>query len=205
MDRKTLVAAVLVSLSWLPSAAQAQAATTPRPTTARQTTSKPTAPKPTPPKPTTPAKPRIAAGATVYGPEGNAVGTIERVYGQTVVLDTGTNKATLAASAIGTGAKGLTIGFTREQLDQTVERALQAAAGRLTSALVVGAPLRSMDGLPLGTIRSIGADGTVVVARPGGDFSARREQFGTDAQGLIVRLTAQQIDHALNGKASAQR
>jgi hypothetical protein len=66
------------------------------------------------------------AGDTVYDPAGLAVGTIESVSGANFVLSTGTNKATLPVSALGSGANGPTIGMAKADL----EAAIKAANGK---------------------------------------------------------------------------
>ncbi|MCB2079970.1 MAG: hypothetical protein KDE55_20025, partial [Novosphingobium sp.] len=149
------------------------------------------------------AAPALAAGATVYGPQGGEVGKIEKVDGDVVVVNTGTHTATLQKSAFGSNDKGIAIGFTQAQLNQAIEAADQAAQAKLTAALVAGAAVRTMDGVPLGVIKSVAEDGTIVVQREAGPFSLKKDQFSTDNEGVIIRLTKQQIDDALAQLATA--
>lgn len=144
-----------------------------------------------------PARPQITQGATVYDPQGGVVGTIEKVSGNTVVVNTGTNSATLDAGVFGSSDKGLSISFTQAQLNQAIEAANQASQDKLAAALVVGAPVRSKDNVPVGAVKTINADGSVVVEREAGPFTLTRQNFATDANGLIIRLTARQIDDAI--------
>lgn len=141
----------------------------------------------------------LSQGAKVYGPEGNEVGTIDQVSGDNVVVNTGTNSATLPASSFAQGAKGPTIGFTKAQLDAAIENAAQQAEAKVESALVAGAALRSMDGVPLGTVKSVDEAGMVVIERESGSFTLKRDMFATDANGLIVRANAADINAAIAG------
>lgn len=63
------------------------------------------------------------AGDTIYGPAGEAVGTVESVAGENFVISTGTNKATLPLASLGTGPNGPTISMTKDQLDAAIQQA----------------------------------------------------------------------------------
>ena len=77
------------------------------------------------PEPAAPAAQSAAAkaGDTVYDSSGEVVGTIESVSGANAVISTGTNKATVALSALATGPKGPVIGMTKAQLDAAIQNA----------------------------------------------------------------------------------
>lgn len=143
------------------------------------------------------AAPTIAAGATVYGPQGNEVGKIEKVEGDLVTVNTGKHSATLQKSAFGSIDKGLAIGFTQAQLDQAIEAAAQAAADKLNAALVAGTAIVTADAVPLGAVKSVGEDGMVLIGREAGDFSLPRAAFALDGTNLKVSMTQAQIDEAL--------
>lgn len=143
----------------------------------------------------------LSVGATVYGPAGAVVGTIKQVSGGAVVLDTGTNVATLATEGFVKGEHGTTIGYTKAQLDEAVETMKREQAAKLAAALVVGADLRSNDGVPVGTVQAINEDGSVVIDQDGRTFALQPAQLGTDASGLIVLFSAAQLEAALGGAA----
>jgi len=148
--------------------------------------------------------PQIAQGAKVFDPQGAEVGTIEQVSGDTAVLNTGGQTATLQKSAFGTNEKGLTISYTKEQLNQAIAAANQATDDKLNTALVPGAALRTSDGVAVGTVKSVD-NGQVVVEREGGPIVLTRDNFAVDANGLIIRLTSQQLNEAVakvNGPAA---
>lgn len=175
MTARTLVAALALSLA-MPLAAQAQA----------------------------PTPPAIAEGTTIFGPQGNEVGKVTKISGSAVVVNTGTHTVGLDLSWITTTAKGPTIGYTREQLEAAVDAANEKAKAALDAALVSGSALRSSDGVALGTVKSVGEDGAVLVEGSDGDFSLPRDIFATDNEGLIVRITAQQLADARAKAVAAQ-
>lgn len=148
--------------------------------------------------------PQIAEGAAVYGPEGNPVGVIEQVSGDTVVVKTDKHSATLQRSAFGTSDKGLSITFTQAQLNEAIEAANQAVDEKLTAALVPGAAVRSSDGVALGAVQTVSAEGPVTVDREGGAFTLARENFAIGESGLIIHLTAAQLDEAIAQAQSAE-
>lgn len=145
----------------------------------------------------------LTVGTTVYGPEGNEVGTISQAANGAVVIDTGSNQATLGANSFVQGQNGPVIGMTKAQLDAAVEAAAQKAAAALDAALVVGADVRTRDGITFGTVDTIDAD-RVVIAREAGPLTLTRDQFGTDDNGLIILATMAQLQAALGQTAGGQ-
>lgn len=145
----------------------------------------------------------VAAGATVYGPQGNVVGTVTSVSGGVVVLDTGTHKAPLPANAFGKSDKGPTITVTKQQLDEMVSAQLAAAAQARDTALIAGAAVNSADGKPAGTVKSVEGD-DVVLETTDGPVALKRNTFAVDANGaLMARYTAEQLTAAAKGGAGA--
>lgn len=139
----------------------------------------------------------VTKGATVYGPEGNVAGTVEDVAGGNVVLDTGTYSAALPGSAFGKSEQGPTVTMTKQQIDAAMAAVQQKAEAALAVALVPGAELRTSDGIQIGVVESINEEGLVTVEREAGPFAMKKDMFGTDANGLILRMTAQQLAQAL--------
>ena len=152
------------------------------------------------------AQGQVAAGATVYGPQGNPVGTIVSVENGQAVIDTGTHKVPLALESYGEGDKGPTITVTKDQLNAMVEEALTKAKAARDAALVVGASVMAADHAPLGKIVEIQGD-NIVIAR-GGDETKKvtllREYFDASDHGLMARLTNAQIDAAMAGTPAPQ-
>ena len=145
----------------------------------------------------------VTAGATVYGPDGNEVGTVDKVSGTTAIVNTGKHSAALPTSAFGKNDKGLLVSMSKDQLDAAVEAAEAKASGALDTALVAGATVHSSDGQPMGTVKAISPEGVVTIDNAGSVFSLKKDAFTTDAQGLALRATKAAVDEAVAKQAPA--
>lgn len=140
----------------------------------------------------------IAVGATIYGSDGEPVGTVTAVADGAVTVDTGAHQAALPANAIGTGEKGPVVGLTKAELDAQIEKLTAEQTAQLTAALVAGRPVLDVDGAPLGTIKSI--DGSsVVVESPNGAFTLQTEHFSLRGSDLHAAVRAADVAAQLNG------
>jgi preprotein translocase subunit YajC len=176
-----LVAASLLAIAAAPIAAQAQDAA-----------------------PTQDAGPDLSVGTMVYGPDGNEVGKIDQVSGGNIVVNTGNNVAALPASSFVQGKNGPVIGLTKEQLDAELDKAKAEAAAKLNAALVQGATVYGIQGVPVGTVKQITPDGKVVIAHKVGDVPLAKNQFTTTDKGLALKFTAAQLDQALAPRMEMQ-
>jgi hypothetical protein len=150
------------------------------------------------------ANDQVVAGATVYGPEGNQVGTILQVENGQTVLDTGTHQVPLAVEMYGVGETGPTITVTKVQLDTMIEQQMAAANAARDAALVEGATIMTADSQTLGTVGTIEGDNVLVVrADDAGEFTVPRNYFAAVKGQLVARLTMAQVDAALAGAAGA--
>lgn len=138
----------------------------------------------------------LTVGATVFGPQGNEVGTIEQVDAQTVIVNTGKHKVPLGHDAFGESDKGPTITVTKIQLDEIVDKQIAEAQAKRDAVLVAGAAVVSAKNLPLGTVDSVDGD-TVILARNDKKVALKREHFGMSDQGLMAYFTVEQIDQTL--------
>ena len=136
----------------------------------------------------------VQAGATVTGPEGNPVGTIESVANGQVVLDTGKHKVPLGVDAFGEGETGPTITVTKAQINAMMDEQVAAAHARRDAALVEGATVMSADGVAAGTIYTVDDADTAIVQSDAGILTLTRDAFAVDADGNLMALyTAAQI------------
>lgn len=69
----------------------------------------------------------LSVGATVYGSDGNPVGTIDKIDNGTAVINSGAATAALPLDKFGTSDKGPTIGFTKSQFEAAANGAKQQA------------------------------------------------------------------------------
>lgn len=81
----------------------------------------------------------VAAGQSVYGPQGEEVAKVVSVDAGNVVIDTGTNRATLPASALTAGDKGPTIAYNKDQLNAAIEAANNQAGAAAGAGAGAGA------------------------------------------------------------------
>ena len=145
----------------------------------------------------------VAVGATVYGPQGEAVGQIVTVEGDQAIVDTGAHKVPLALAMYGKGDKGPTITVTKVQLDAMVDQQMAAATAKRDAALIPGATVVAARGETAGTIKSVEGD-DVVLESPGGPVLLKREHFATNADGALMALfTAEQIAASAKGATPA--
>lgn len=165
------LAIAILGASLLPSAAIAQAASAPA------------------------TAPALTTGTVVYDPQGSEVGKIESVSGETIVLDTGTAKATLPKSAFGAGAKGPSINATKAQVEQLVAASVAKADESFSAALVPGAEVRGKSGALVGTIKEVTGE-QIVIDRPTGPVSLPKKAFAMGPSGLTISLTVEELDAA---------
>ena len=140
-------------------------------------------------------------GATVYGPDGAAVGTIEQVDGTNVVINTGNMTATLPANVLGEGETGPTIGWNKADLEAAITAEQQKAAEAVTAALVPGAQLYSVDGLVVGTISEVQEGGMVVVEHTSaGPIQLPKDQMTVQGSNLTFLATAADLEAAVSAQ-----
>ena len=147
---------------------------------------------------------QIAPGATVYGPDGAAVGTIESAAGGNVVLNTGNMTATLPADSFGEGDNGPTIGWNKADLEAAITSANQDQDAALQAALVPGAQVYSTDNLVVGTVKEVDAANMVVVEHTtAGPIQLPKEQFAMQDSKVTFLATAGQLAAAVSAQAPA--
>jgi hypothetical protein len=143
----------------------------------------------------------VAVGATIYGSDGEPVGTVTTVDGDTVTLDTGTHTAALPASAIGKTDKGPAVGLTKAELDDQIAQLTADQTAQLNAALIAGAAVADVDGAPLGTIKSVDDNG-VVVESPDGAFTLQTQHFSLQGDKLTAAVRAADVAAQLKGAST---
>ena len=149
------------------------------------------------------AGPELAVGTTIYGPEGEVVGTVETIAEGIVTVDTGKHKAPLPADVFGTSDQGPTITVTQAQINAMLDEQIAAAAAQRDAALVAGAMVHTAGDLMLGNVKSVEGD-DVVVEIETGPVAMKREHFAVNANGTLIALfTMDQIQAAAEAADSA--
>lgn len=142
-------------------------------------------------------------GATIYGNDGNPVGTVAEINDQVVVIDTGKHKAPVPSSMVFDSAKGKSVNATREQVETMMDERIAQANARRDAALVEGAAVVTVGGRDAGKLGTVdlAADKVDLVAAEG-TFPMKKEHFTVNAQGqLMVLFSKDQIAAAAGGKA----
>lgn len=145
-------------------------------------------------------------GATIYGSDGNAVGTVAEANDQVVVIDTGKHKAPVPVGMIADGEKGKTVGATKAQVDTMMDERIAEANAKRDAALVEGAAVVAVGGDPAGKLGKVdlAADTIALETDAGASFQLKKEHFAVNPQGqLTVLYSKEQIaSAAANSKPS---
>ncbi len=140
----------------------------------------------------------VAVGTTIYGSDGEVLGTVTAVAEGTVTVDTGAHTAALPATAIGKTDKGPTVGLTKAELDSQIVQMTADQAAKVSAALVAGAAVADVDGAALGTIKSVDENG-VVVDSASGAFTLQPEHFSLQGDKLTAAVRAADVAAQLSG------
>jgi hypothetical protein len=145
----------------------------------------------------------VTAGVTVYGSDGNAVGTIDKVDNGVASLNTGTHVVGLPLDKFGKSDKGPTIAVTKTQLDQLAAQASAQAGAKVDAALVAGATVVDNNGTTLGTIDKIDGD-NIVLKTDNGSVTLTRKYFAlAPSGGLMALVTKDQVEATIKGAGGA--
>lgn len=128
------------------------------------------------------------AGATVYGNDGMEIGTIESVQGENAVLLVDGMRAPVPTAAFGADENGVTLNATKVQVVGMLQAAKQQADAARDAALVAGADVATVKGMPIGAIKSVEGD-NVIVSHGEGAVALNRNQFAV-ANGELIALVA---------------
>lgn len=182
--KKHLIAAAIAAASLVPAAAMAQDAAAPAPAAAA-------------------AAPTV--GAKVFDAEGGEVGSVEAIQGDIVTVSTGTARAGLPKSAFVSREKGLTIGMNKAQLESAVNGAKAENSATKDAAIVADAPIKSSDGVVIGTVSKVVGDDVTVALSNGSAAALKKSYLGVGADGsLALGMTAADFAKATQAAGSAQ-
>jgi uncharacterized Zn-binding protein involved in type VI secretion len=149
----------------------------------------------------------ITVGASVRDVNGQPIGRVGSIDADGVVVDTGQSKVKIPLIAFGKDNSGLLIGITAQKFAGLVAQAhVQAAASAVPAKpqprpatvadIATGAPLRDVDGQPVGKITFVSADGaTIDTGRT--KVKLPIEDFGVDTAGLVLPITVQKLNELI--------
>ena len=141
-------------------------------------------------------------GATIYGNEGNPVGTVEQVTDQVILINTGKHKAPVPVSLIFEGDTGPSVNATKDQVDSMMDKQIAEAMAKRDAALVTGAAVVSINGNPAGTLGGVDlATDVITLDSPQGPIILKKEYFAVNPSGQLVALvTREQIAAAAESR-----
>ena len=144
-----------------------------------------------------PAAAPVTVGASVVDTKGQPVGTIESVSGANAVLSTGSAKASIPVSSFAKGPGGLVIGISKADLEAQVAQATKP------QQIDVGMEVSGPGGAPVGKIDAVNGD-MVTVATANTKAQLPKTAFAQGANGLVIGMTAAQLDAAAKAAAASQ-
>ncbi len=141
-------------------------------------------------------------GATIYGNDGNPVGTVAEVDDQVVVIDTGKHKAAVPVSMLYDADAGKSVNATKDQVDAMMDERVAEANAKRDAAIVLGASVVSTGGRDVGKLTAVDlAADNIMLETPQGLLQMRKEHFMVNPQGqLAVLYSQEQIASAAKGK-----
>ncbi len=134
-------------------------------------------------------------GTTIYGNDGNPIGTVEQKNDSVIVINTGKHKAPVPVSLIFEGETGPAVNATKDQVDAMMDKQVAEAAAKRDAALVAGAAVVSINGNPAGTLSKVDlAADVITLDSPDGPIVLKKEYFAVNPQGQLMALvTREQI------------
>ena len=140
-------------------------------------------------------------GATIYGSDGNPVGTVAEANDQVVVIDTGKHKAPVPTNMLFDADNGKSVNATQDQINTMMDQRVAEANAKRDAALVQGAAVVSAGGSPIGKLASVDlAADKITLETEGGALLLKKEHFAVNPQGqLAVLYSRDQIAQATAG------
>lgn len=151
-----------------------------------------------------PATQTVSVGTTIYGNDGNPVGTVEQIADGVAAINTGEYVARIPAELIGAGEQGPSVNATREQINSMVAAQQAELEARRDSAMVEGATVQSANGEVAGTLTQVDLEANLIVlTSAAGPVSLKKENFALDAEGRLQVLYSRQDIETAAAAASA--
>ncbi|KPF64762.1 hypothetical protein [Porphyrobacter sp. AAP60] len=137
-------------------------------------------------------------GSTIYGNDGNPVGTVEQMNEQVIIVDTGKHKAPVPVTLIFEGESGPAVNATKDQVDAMMDQQIAEANTKRDASLVKGAAVQSINGNPAGTLGDVDlAADVITLDSPDGPIILKKEYFAVSPEGQLTALvTREQIASA---------
>jgi preprotein translocase subunit YajC len=146
------------------------------------------------------AVPSIAqtAGMQVVDTTGGAVGTVVSVSGDNVVIKTDRHQVALPKTSFTAHEGKLLFGMTQAQLNAETEKSLADAA----AAIAAGATVKGSAGSVVGTIDTVDAESVTIKLQSGSLIRVPRSGVAAGGDGVVVGLTAEELEAQASASAT---
>ena len=147
-----------------------------------------------------PLAPSVAqtAGMQVVDTGGGSVGTVVRVDGDNVVIKTDKHQVALPKTSFTTHEGKLLFGMTQAQLNAETEKSLAEAE----ASIAAGATVKGTAGAVVGTIDAVDSESVTIKLQSGSLFRVPRSGVAAGGDGVVVGLTAEELDAQVSASAT---
>ena len=146
------------------------------------------------------AAPSIAqtAGMQVVDTTGGAVGTVVSVSGDNVVIKTDKHQVALPKTSFTAHEGKLLFGMSQAQLNAETEKSLAAAA----ASIAAGATVKGSAGAVVGTIDALDEESVTIKLQSGSLIRVPRSGVAAGGDGVVVGLTAEELEAQASASAA---
>lgn len=137
-----------------------------------------------------------AVGMQVVDTNGGAVGTVQALKGDNVLVKTDKHEALLPKSSFALSDGKLYFAMTQAQLNAEIEKHVAAAQ----ASVAAGATVKGLSGAELGKIDSVSNDAVVIALPSGKKVELNKSGVRGNADGsMTIGLTAEQLEAQVQG------
>lgn len=140
-----------------------------------------------------------AVGMQVVDTKGGAVGTVEALKGDNVLVKTDKHEALLPKNSFAVSDGQLYFAMTQAELDAEIEKHVAAAQ----ASVAAGATVKGLSGIELGKIDSVSDDALVIALSSGNKVELNKSGVRGNADGSVtIGLTAEQLEAQVQGASA---
>lgn len=130
------------------------------------------------------------AGMQVVDTSGGPVGTVVRVEGDNIVIKTDKHQVALPKTSFTSHEGKLLFGMTQAQLNAETDKSLAEAA----ASIAAGATVKGSAGAVVGTIDAVDAETVTIKLQSGSLIRVPRTGVAAGGDGVVVGLTAEELE-----------
>jgi hypothetical protein len=147
------------------------------------------------------ANPALVVGATIKDTKGNAVGTIDAVEANGIIVNTGTHQIAIPATSFGNDKGTPLLAATKAELNAAAQAAAEEERKAVLATLQHGAPVVDAVGSPLGTVDIIEGE-MVLLKTEAGEAQVPVKSLRMRGDSLAIAMTAEAFTNAVEAARS---